>query len=90
MPFEGSTMHGGVSLTTVKGIASCFREVRVVLGYLREFHLRLMLDYVKDLVNQELQGVKAEESSVFAVARGVSSLGVGARCPLARFLELSV
>jgi len=48
-----------------------------------------MLDDVKNLVNRELQGVKAVESSVFAVVGGASSLGVGARCSLACFLKMS-
>ena len=48
-----------------------------------------MLDDVEDLVDREAQGVKAVEFSVFAIVGGTSSLGVGARCPLGRFLELS-
>jgi len=81
-------MHGGVSPTVVKEITSCFQEVWVVLGCLREFQSQLMLDDVKNLVNRELQGVKAMGFSVFVVIGG-ASLGVGAQCPLARFLELS-
>ena len=71
-------MHGGVSPTAVKGTASYFQEVRVVLGCLRKFHSQLMLDDMKDLVNRELQGEKTKESSVFVVVGGALSLGVGA------------
>jgi len=60
-----------------------------MLDCLREFQQQLMLDDVKDLINQELQGVNVVGFSVFAVIGRASSLGVGARCPLACFLELS-
>ena len=49
-------MQGGMSRTVVKGRISFFYGIWVVLGCLREFHLRLMLDDVKDLVNRQVQG----------------------------------
>ena len=60
-----------------------------MLGCHREFHPWLMFDNVKDLINRELQ--EGESRGVLSLrrCRGVPSLGVGARCPLARFLELS-
>ena len=48
-----------------------------------------MLDDMEDLIDREVQGVKGMESSVFTVIEEAFSLGLGARCPLARFLELS-
>ena len=60
-----------------------------MLGRLREFQPWLMLDDIEDLVSREVQGVKVVESSVFAIVGEASTLGVGARCLLARFLELS-
>jgi len=48
-----------------------------------------MLDDMKDLVDREVQGVKVVESSVFTIVGEASTLGVGARCLLACFLELS-
>jgi len=41
-----------------------------------------MLDDVKDLVDQEVQGVNMMELSAFAVIGRASSLRSGARCPL--------
>ena len=53
-----------------------------MLGCHRKFHPRLILDDVKNLVNQELQGVKAKDSPVFPVVRRASSSGVGPDVPL--------
>ena len=83
-------MRSGMSPTVVKGATSCFRGVCIAFGCLGEFHSGLMLDDVEDLIDQEVQGVKVMKSSVFVVVvEGASSLGLGARCLLARFLELS-
>jgi len=49
-------MRGGTSPTTMKGTTFRFQGVWVVLGCLREFHSRLMLDDVKDMVNQKVHG----------------------------------
>jgi len=49
-------MHDGVSLTAVKGTTSCFQEVLVMLACLKEFYPQLMLDDIKDLVNQSFRG----------------------------------
>jgi len=61
----------------MEGTVPCFQEICVVLGWLREFLTWLMLDDMKDLVNRQLQGVKTEASSVFAVVGKVFSLCVG-------------
>ena len=58
-------------------------------GYLREFQPGLILDDVEDLVDWEVPGMKVMEPSAFAIIGRASSEGAGARCPLARFLELS-
>jgi len=47
-------MHSGMSPTAMKGAIFGFQEVWVVLGCLREFQPRLMLDDVEDLVDQEV------------------------------------
>jgi len=78
MSFEGPTLCCGVSPTVVKGATSCFQGVWILSGYLGEFQLGLMLDDMEDLINQEVQGVKVMESSVFVVVGGASFLGVGA------------
>ena len=44
-------MRSGMSPTAMKGATSCFQEVWVMLGCLREFQLGLMLDDVKDLID---------------------------------------
>jgi len=67
-------MLGGMSSTAVKRTVPCFEGIRVMLGYLKEFHSWLMLDDVKDLVNWQLQGVKTEVSSVFAIVGEAFSL----------------
>ena len=59
-----------------------------MLGCHREYQVGLMLEDVEDLADQEVQGVKAVESSAFVVVGEASSFGIGARCPLACFLEL--
>ena len=82
-------MLHGVSPTAMKRAASCFKRVRVASGSLREFQPALMLDNMEDLVDWEVQGVKVMEPSAFAVDGGACSLEAWARCPLARFLELS-
>ena len=70
-------MRSGVSPIAVKGATSCFQEVWVVLGCLKEFQSGLMLDDVKDLINRHLQGVKTGASSVFGLVGKAFSLGVG-------------
>ena len=65
------------------------KRVMVASGSLREFQPGLMLDNVEDLVDWKVQGVKVMEPSAFAVVGGACSLEARARCPLARFLELS-
>ena len=61
-----------------------------MLGYIREFQPGLILDEVEDIIDREVLGVKAVKSSIFTIVGGASSLGIGARCPLACFLKLSV
>jgi len=75
----------GVSPTSMKRAASCFKRGRVAFGSLREFHSGLMLDNVEDLVDWEVQGVKVMEPSTFAVTgeRAPWELGLGA--PLRAF-----
>ena len=51
-------MLSGVSPTTVKRTVSYFQENCVMLVYLRELYSWLMLDDVKNLVNDNLKGVK--------------------------------
>jgi len=63
-------MQGGLSPTIVKGTVFCFQGIWVVLDCLREFYPWLMFDDMKDLSNRQLQGVKAEASSVFTIVGG--------------------
>ena len=82
-------MLRGVSLIAMKGSASCFKGVWVMSGCLKEFQPGLMLNDVEDLVDREVQRVKVMEPSSFAFVERASSFKAGARCPFARFLELS-
>jgi len=71
-------MQCGVFPTLIEGAIPYFQKICVILGWLGEFHLWLMLDNVKNLVNQQLQGVKIEASSDFTVVGEAFSLCVGA------------
>jgi len=51
-----------VSPTAVKGAIFCFKGVWVMSGCLREFQSGLILEYVEDLVNQEVQRGKSDGS----------------------------
>jgi len=78
-----------MSLTAMKIAASCFKRVWVVSGSLRELQLALMLDNVEDLVDWEVQGGEGDGAFGLHHRQGACFLGASARCPLARFLELS-
>ena len=78
-----------VAPTFMKRAASYFKRVRVASGNLREFQPKLMVDNVEDLIDWEVQEGEGDGASVPSPSSGNSSLGARARCPLARFLELS-
>ena len=74
-------MRSDVSPTAMKGATSCFQEVWVALGCLREFQAGLMLDDMEDLVDREVQGGEGGGALGLLRCRGSVLLGCWGSMP---------